>query len=265
MLIPAEPTGQPPWSDVRSLVSAGLTRVIDLVMPPQCAVCAAPLERAAALCPRCWARIDFIEPPYCARLGLPFAYDLGPGALSAAALASDHPFDRVRSVALYHGPARDLVTALKFGARVSHAPMMAAWMARAGAELLEDTDLVVPVPMHWLRLAARRHNQAALLARHIAARAGRGFAPGLLARRRRTRPQTGLSAAARARNLTGAIALARPGEVRGAAILVVDDVFTTGATAAACARALKRAGARRVDVLTFARVAGEGENAIFGG
>lgn len=258
-------SGPQAGASLRSVMAAGLTRFIDILMPPQCAVCTVPLERTAALCSRCWSRIDFIERPYCARLGLPFPYDAGPDALSAAALACDDPYDRVRSVTLYHGPARDLVTSLKFGARVSHAPMMAAWMARAGHELLSEGDLVIPVPMHWLRLASRRHNQAALLSRHIAARAGRAFAPGLLIRRRRTRPQTGLSAAARARNLTGAIAVARPVQVANRAIVLVDDVFTTGATAVACARALKRAGARRVDVLTFARVASEGENAILGG
>lgn len=262
MLMPDAITPPKPRAGLASAVSAGLARAIDVMMPPQCAACAAPLERNAALCPACWARIDFIGEPLCARLGLPFAYDMGPGALSAAALACEEPYDRVRSVAFYRGPARDLVMGLKFSGRVSLAPMMAAWMARAGAELARDADLVAAVPMHWLRLARRRHNQAALLARHIAAAASLDFVPDLLARRRRTRPQTGLSASARARNLTGAIAPARPRIASGAAVLLVDDVFTTGATASACARVLKRAGAARVDVLTFARVAGEGEIAI---
>jgi len=117
------------------------------------------------------------------------------------------------------------------------------------------------VPMHWLRLA-RRHNQAALLARHIAGGANPRLVPDLLVRRRNTPPQTGLSASARARNLAGAIAVARRRRVEGRRILLVDDVFTTGATAVACARVLKRSGAARVDVLTFARVAGGSEFTI---
>lgn len=238
--------------------------VVDLVMPPQCAACATPLERTAALCAGCWATVDFIERPYCARLGIPFPYDVGEGALSAAALADDPPYDRVRSVARYRGPARDMVLALKFRDRVDLAPMMAAWMARAGRELFDETDLVVPVPMHWLRLLRRRHNQAALLAGRVAAAAGLRPGPDVLRRLRGTPPQTGLSARARTRNLAGAIGVCRRrrGAVREAAVLLVDDVFTTGATAHACARVLKRAGARRVDVLTFARVVADGEKTI---
>lgn len=156
----------------------------------------------------------------------------------------------------------DLVMSLKFAGRVSHAPMMAAWMARAGHELIAEAEMIAPVPMHWLRLARRHHNQAALLACHIKAGTNSRLVPDLLVRRRNTRPQIGLSASARARNLTGAFALARSCEVKGRSLLLVDDVFTTGATAVACARVLKRAGAARVDVLTFARVAGEGEMAI---
>jgi len=253
-----------PWTAglLRRAVGRGIARIVDVLMPPQCAACAAPLERTAALCPGCWARIDFIERPYCARLGIPFPYDAGPDALSAAALACDHPYDRVRSVALYGGPARDLVIALKFSGRVGLAPMMAAWMARAGRELVADAELIAPVPMHWLRLARRRHNQAALLARHIAGGANPRLVPDLLVRRRNTPPQTGLSASARARNLAGAIAVARRRRVEGRRILLVDDVFTTGATAVACARVLKRSGAARVDVLTFARVAGGSEFTI---
>ena len=247
---------------LRRAFGYGLARIADVMMPPQCAACAAPLERTAALCPRCWSDVSFIERPYCARLGIPFPYDAGPDALSAAALAGDFPYDRVRSVALYDGPVRDLVTALKFAGRVSHAPMMSAWMARAGREMIDEAQIIAPVPMHWLRLARRHHNQAALLARHIAADSGARLAPGLLRRRRNTRPQTGLSASARARNLTGAIALARTARLKDTSILLIDDVFTTGATATACARVLKRAGAARVDVLTFARVAGDGEMAI---
>ncbi len=247
---------------LRRALSFGLARIADLMMPPQCAACQAPLERTAALCPRCWSRISFIERPYCARLGIPFPYDAGPDVLSAAALACDDPYDRVRSVALYDGPVRDLVMSLKFAGRVSHAPMMAAWMARAGHELIAEAEMIAPVPMHWLRLARRHHNQAALLACHIKAGTNSRLVPDLLVRRRNTRPQIGLSASARARNLTGAFALARSCEVKGRSLLLVDDVFTTGATAVACARVLKRAGAARVDVLTFARVAGEGEMAI---
>lgn len=249
---------------IRPVVARSLSRMVDLVLPARCALCSVELQSTAALCPGCWAAVDFIERPYCERLGIPFPYDLGPGALSAEALARDRPFDRVRSVARYRGPVRDLVISLKFADRLDLAPMMAAWMARSGADLLEDTDIVAPVPLHWRRFVRRRQNQSAMLARPLADEPGRRFVPDLLVRRRPTPPQTGLSASARARNVAGAFAVRARHRARldGTSVLLVDDVFTTGSTVAACARVLRRAGAKRVDVLTFARVVEETQLAI---
>ena len=136
---------------------------------------------------------------------------------------------------------------------------MGAWMARAGADLLADADLIVPVPLHRARLWRRRFNQAAALGGAIARQAARPLDTGALQRVRPTRPQVGLTRAERARNLQGAFRVAPEARPRlaGRRLLLVDDVLTTGATANAAARALIRAGAREVDVLTFARVVAE--------
>lgn len=237
---------------------------VDAVLPPQCGSCRAPVATGAALCAPCWSAVDFIERPYCEQLGTPFPYDPGEGTLSAAAMANGSLFDRVRSVAHHRGPARDLVLALKFGDRVDLAPMMGAWMARAGRDALDGADIVIPVPLHWLRRIRRRHNQAALLARHVAAQAGLPMRPAVLRRIRRTRQQTGLSASARARNVRGAFAIGSPrtGDFSGRRVVLIDDVLTTGATVEACARILKRAGAESVNVLTFSRVVETGAEAI---
>jgi ComF family protein len=185
--------------------------------------------------------------------GLPFPYPVGDGAVCAACSRDRQSWDRARAVMRYDKNSRRLVLMLKHGDQTHLATAFGRWMRRIGAEMLDDADLVVPVPLHWTRLFTRRYNQAALLARAIRAAGGPPVAPDWLLRRRRTPSQGRLGALARARNVRGAFAL-RPGrEVRGKKLVVIDDVLTTGATAEECARVLRRAGAASVGVLTLAR------------
>ena len=231
-------------------------RLVDLALPPQCLACHAPVAEMGSLCPACWSRLKLIERPYCERLGIPFAYDLGPGALSAEAIADPPPFDRARAVAVYDDVARRLVHGLKYRDRLELARWMAGWMARAGTDLLAKTDIVVPVPLHRRRLWWRRYNQSALLALVLAVKAGKPVTNDALLRIRATAQQVGLSAEERDRNVRGAFRMTAEGKraVAGRRVLLVDDVYTTGATVKASTRALIRAGAVAVDVLTFARV-----------
>jgi len=198
----------------------------------------------------------FIERPYCERLGTPFAADYGPGLLSPAAMADPPVFRRARAVAQYDDGARALVHRLKYGDRLDLAPALGRMMARAGAELLGEADVIVPVPLHRERLWRRRFNQAMALARAVAASSGVALDPFLLARVKRTQSQVGLKKAQRAENLQGAFRVPAEAKARlkGKRVLLVDDVFTTGATANAASRALLRGGAEAVDVLAFARV-----------
>jgi len=156
----------------------------------------------------------------------------------------------------YDEGSRGLILALKHGDRTHGAPAFGRWMRRAGAELLEDADFLVPVPLHWTRLFKRRYNQSALLAHAIHAAGGPPMAADWLRRRRRTPPQGRLSGAARGANVRGAFALAPGRSVRGLKLVLIDDVFTSGATAEECARVLLAEGAGRVDVLTLARTGG---------
>jgi ComF family protein len=181
---------------------------------------------------------------------------MGEGFLSAEAIANPPPFERARAAVAYNGVARHMVQALKYGDRADLAPWMARWMLRAGAELVADADVVLPVPLHWRRFFTRRFNQSAELARAIAALSGKVFEPAAIRRVKVTRQQVGLGLTRRQDNVRAAFRV--PAEhditVRGRRVLVVDDVYTTGATVSSVTRALKKSGAASVDVLTFARV-----------
>ncbi|MFC7332703.1 ComF family protein [Rhodocista pekingensis] len=231
-------------------------RVLNLLLPPRCLACGTDVEAPGTLCPACWSRVTFIGPPLCACCGRPFDYAAPDRSLCGACIAAPPRFDRCRSALVYDEGSRGLVLAFKHADRTDVAEGFGAWLARAGAELLADADLVAAVPLHRWRLFARRYNQAALLALAVARRCGLPACPDLLLRRRRTPSQGGLSRSGRARNVAGAFAVRATcrERVRGARIVLLDDVFTTGATVEECARVLKRAGAARVDVLTLARV-----------
>ncbi|SES35144.1 comF family protein [Rhizobium sp. NFR03] len=239
---------------VARLLAAG-RGTADLLYPPVCRGCGRFVQRHAAVCPACWASLRLIERPFCEVLGVPFSHDLGRGILSADAIANPPPFTRLRSVAIHTGIARDLVHALKYTDRTDLAPMMAAWMLRAGEGVVQAADAIVPVPLHKYRLWSRRFNQSAELARALAHLSGRPMLATALVRRRRTMRQVGLGATQRQDNVRGAFLVTEAGQslVFGRHIVLVDDVYTTGATVAAATRALKRAGASEVTVLTFAR------------
>lgn len=232
-------------------------RLLDLVFPPVCLCCRAAVAEPGAVCAACWQAMALIERPYCERLGTPFAADYGAGPLlSPEAMANPPVYARARAVARFDGPARQLVHRLKYGDRLELARTMGAWMARVGEEVLVEADLLVPVPLHRWRLARRQFNQSALLAKAVSRRCGVPVAPGLLRRVKATPSQVGLSRGQRGLNVQGAFRIDpdQAGRLADRAVVLVDDVLTSGATVNAAARVLLRGGARRVDVLVFARV-----------
>ena len=227
-----------------------------LLFPPVCAGCRRHVTQPGTLCGACWPKLKFLEKPWCPVMGTPFVHDMGEGFLSAEAIANPPPFDRARAAVAYSGVARQMVQGLKYHDRAELAPWMARWMMRAGAELVGDADVVIPVPLHWRRFLTRRFNQSAELARAVASLAGKPFAPLGVVRVKVTRQQVGLGLRDREDNVRGAFRIPPEHDitVRGRRVLVVDDVYTTGSTVSAVARALKKGGAAGVDVLTFARV-----------
>ena len=247
------------------LSARGSGALVDLFFPPTCLACRKATAATDALCPGCWSSMRFIERPFCERLGTPFAADLtdhwgdapGDGLLSPDAIADPPVYARARAVARYDdGPARRLVQRLKYGDRLELAATMGRWMARAGDELLVEADVLVPVPLHPLRLAWRRFNQSVLLADAVSRLCGVPVDVEALGRVKPTPPQVGMTKSQRALNVQGAFRVAPETAIAidRRAVVLVDDVLTSGATANAAARALLRGGARRVDVLVFARV-----------
>ena len=249
--------GPPLWRRLGGVTA--WNRAVDFLLPPVCLHCHHPLSGHDALCARCWRRIDFIRAPLCDRLGIPLPFDSGAKTVSAAALADPPDYHRARAAAHFDGVVRDLVHALKYADRHDGRRMFARWLSAAGDELLGDADLLVPVPLHRWRLLRRRFNQAAILAQQLARLRGLAWQPQALLRVKATPQQVGLARNQRRRNMATAFAVAPAARrsIAGRNIVVIDDVITTGATVDACARALKAAGAARVDVLAVAMVTGD--------
>lgn len=228
--------------------------LLDLLFPPLCIGCRGAVGQAG-FCATCWSAITFLDGPGCACCGLPFAVALDGDTLCAACLAKPPAFDKARAILAYDDNSRSAILALKHADRLDLVPGFSHWLSRTGRSLLEDSDLIVPVPLHRFRLWRRRYNQSAELARRLAGDWKRPFEPFALVRSRPTPSQGEVaSAKARRRNVLGAFKVPDPGKIKGKRVLLLDDVLTTGATVEACARALKRAGAERVHVLVLARV-----------
>jgi ComF family protein len=234
------------------------TGIVDLIFPPRCIACPEPTEAPHGLCPACWRDVHFIAGTACRRCGVPLMGEAA-GDADVCDGCRRHPpaWDRGAAAVLYAGAARRVILALKHGDRLDMVGPLAGWMAAAGRDLLAEADVIAPTPLHWRRLARRRYNQSAELAKRLGRLSGRPVAVDLLTRIRATKPQERMDRLARAANQAGAFAVParRRAAVAGKAVLLVDDVLTSGATLSACADTLRAAGAARVDVLVLARVA----------
>ncbi len=240
-------------------IGAVARAALDVLAPPRCVLCRAPLAGEGGVCGACWPRLSLIDDPSCPVSGLPL---VGKGAETLASLPAGvrrEPWEGLYAAMFYDRVGRRLVHRLKYHDDATHAAFMARLMARRVARFVTPRTRIVPVPLHWRRLWWRRFNQSALLARELARITGGKYVPLALERVRPTRPQTRLSARARRENLKGAFAVAAAAraEVDGREILLVDDVFTTGSTARACARALKAAGCGPLRVAVFALASGQ--------
>lgn len=236
-----------------------LAPAVDLVFPPRCPVCGDPLGHQSGLCLDCWDALRIPGTPACisCQRPLPTEYAAQEGQC-AACMANPPRHDGIAAATFYNDPSRALILAFKHGKRIALAPMLAAMMAARLPEL-DESWLLVPVPLHRWRVWQRGFNQAALLAREISRIRGLPLVVDGLRRTRRTRPLGGMGKKERKQMVSGAIGVnpARGAAIKGRNVILVDDVLTSGATSEACVSALKRAGAKQVRICCFARVMDE--------
>ena len=236
---------------VAACVRRAVAGTVAWALPPRCPGCGTPVAADHRFCSSCWTGLRLLAPPWCAGCNRPFAFDRGNDARCALCLADPPRHSGVRAAVAYGPVARQLALKLKYGRRIGIAATMAERMAPG---LPIGLDLLVPVPLHRWRLWSRGYNQAALIAAALHRRTGIAHDPFVLVRRRSTVPLKGLGKRERRKAVAGAFALAHRESVAGRAIGLVDDVYTSGATAAACTRALLAAGASSVTILCWARV-----------
>ena len=230
-----------------------LKLLLDFLLPPTCPVCHKKgIEDG--LCPKCFSELEFIGTQKCSVCGQPLDA-IVPGMAVCGKCLKDPPhFRQAEAVFKYNDTSKKLILAYKHGDHIELTELFVKWMATNSKALIEKNDILIPVPLHWKRLLKRKYNQSALLAQRLAKRYGKEYAPLVLVRKKATPSQGHLSPKERKKNVTGVFEVKRPEQIQGKAILLIDDVFTTGATVGECAKVLLKAGAKSVDVLTLARV-----------
>lgn len=253
------------WQMIRNLKYWGL-RLLDQLLPPRCLSCGTGVQsevlaggsNSGRICADCWQKLDFLQGPACLCCGYPFDFQVA-ASLCGTCQVQAPPYDRARAALRYDDGSRRMIISFKHGDRTDYVDFFGQLLVQAAQSLSLGHDksgvIVVPVPLHKKRLGKRRYNQAALLAQAFAGKKNYDYCPDLLARAKHTPPQNG-NFGRRKRNVSGVFRLRRGYDqmIRGRTIILIDDVYTTGATAGACAKTLKRAGAGRVEVVTLARV-----------
>jgi len=230
------------------------TSAVDIILPPQSLLTGD--IRDAGSDGDIWSRINFLDEPCCACCGFPFEFDQGDDVLCGRCISKSPAYDKARAAFQYDDESRSMLLGFKHGGRTEGLKTFAAHMRRAGRSFLPEATYLVPVPLHFSRRVKRRYNQSVLLARALSRISPPKLAHDLLKRDRATPTQGGKTASGRRRNVQGAFTVfeGSKARIKDAHIVLIDDVMTTGATLESCARTLRRAGARRIDALTLARV-----------
>lgn len=235
-----------------------LRDILDFLLPPRCISCGKILQDENGLCPACFNQVTFVSEPYCQRCGLPFtdAAAVNKKMLCPACLKDKRPLFRYeRSAIKYDDESKKTILAFKFMDKTEYAGVFAKWLKIAGHDIFAaGADVLIPVPLHYLRMVKRRYNQSALLAAELSKVTGLQTDFVSLVKFKSTKPQVSFSGAARVKNIKGVFRVKYPEKIAGRRVVLIDDVMTTGSTLRECAKVLKAAGAASVDALTIARV-----------
>lgn len=248
-----------------NLFYALIRPIVDFALPPRCPSCGVITTTDQTFCFGCWEKMEFLGSPCCESCGLPFAYEQPEGNRCAGCLAQPPAHDRARSVLAYGEVARQVALKLKYGRKIGLARLIAGLMERHIPPEGRGNMVLVPVPLHRWRLWSRGFNQSALIAKALGRSLGIAAEVEILKRVKHTPPLKGMNPGQRVKAVQGAFAidLAHRHRIAGKTVLLVDDVYTSGATANGCAKVLKRAGATSVQLLSWARViADEGETQL---
>lgn len=228
--------------------------LIDLILPPRCAISGDIVPVQGTLSPEAWQSLRFIAAPFCACCGYPFEFETEKSGLCGPCLTEPPPFSTARAALTYDEASRNLILRFKHGDHLQLVPTLVPMLVRAGGEVIAGADLVIPVPLHRWRLLSRRYNQAALLANGIGRATGKSVMAEGLIRTRATLTQGHKGARDRAANVRNAFIVNPRLDVNGKTILLIDDVYTTGATVKECTKTLLKSGAKAVHILAIARV-----------
>ncbi len=235
---------------------ASFIKIVDLILPPRCPVTGDIVDFQGLIASHAWRGLDFITDPLCARCGLPLDFEIGQGGQCMDCLDQPPAFDSARAALKYNDVSRHLILGFKHGDKTHVVKSFTPWLEQVGREMLTKADYLVPVPLHPFRLISRRYNQSALIAQNLSEFLDIVHLPTMMLRVRATPSQGHLNGDERAKNVRKAFAINPKYKemIRGKSLVLIDDVYTTGATIQECSRVLRQCGAGQVHALTLARV-----------
>lgn len=231
------------------------TSIVDFVLPLRCAGCGVIVSGQGGFCTDCWEQMDFVGPPWCDACGLPLPFEGEAEQSCGACLATPPKHDGIRAAVAYSDISREIALKLKYSGKIGLAKMIAGQLTRHIAAEHKDA-ILTPVPLHWTRLWSRSFNQSALIAKSLSEQSGVPFCPDILKRTKRTELLRGKTGKERRKEVAHAFALNPKWEedIAGRHILLVDDIYTSGATSEGCVKILKAKGAAKVEIFCWARV-----------
>ena len=229
---------------------------VNIILPPRCPLSGDIVDAQGMISPEGWGGLEFITDPLCNHCGIPLDYDVGEVGKCMSCLDNPPEFNSARAAFRYNDISRNLILGFKHGDKTHIVRSFAPWLAQAGKGMLANADYLLPVPLHHLRLVSRRYNQAALIAESLSKHVGIAHLPMAIKRVRSTPSQGHLSTKDRLENVSKAfdVPIKYRGRLKGKSIILIDDVYTTGATAHECTKILRKYGAAQVHILTLARV-----------